>query len=589
MKKVIYLILLVLAIYGATTYYISELNRAVSEATREERAVLTAQGKILNGLNELIINKIEQGGRENPERWSKLKEIMENSSQYMEQESYFKIVESINGFGQNGSESLNFEKKVYKQQLVNIEKSLKDKKEKKQLLMKEIARIKGARDISVPGILCFIVILLFFTYSRRKKEIKILNDMVDSLLKRDCEYYPQKKLGHYAMEIIEKLLKLRETMVTIDDIIKIMLQEYGVEETIRVIFENKQLKKYIGFNRIGFAKIDGNDIVATVSFSDSKESWLPTGYRLSLEKSSLKKIMESREIRVITDLEEYFENNRNSKSTEYILKEGFKSSLTMPLVKNDGKTIGFLFFSSFKKNGFGETEKMRAKSIAEIFSYIFEKNMLVEDLVTNTAVSFVKLVEGKDPETGDHIDRVAFYSEIIAKKCAEKYPEMNITHQDIEKIRKFAPLHDIGKVGIKDEILLKPGKLTEDEFEMMKKHTVIGADVIKNYQANLEKYNYEFMQIGYEIALYHHEKWNGKGYPEGLSGNDIPLAARIVSVADVFDAISSKRVYKEAFGFENSVEMIKEMSGENFQPEIVEAFLDAIKEIRHIYETYKAR
>ena len=194
MKKVIYLILLVLAIYGATTYYISELNRAVSEATREERAVLTAQGKILNGLNELIINKIEQGGRENPERWSKLKEIMENSSQYMEQESYFKIVESINGFGQNGSESLNFEKKVYKQQLVNIEKSLKDKKEKKQLLMKEIARIKGARDISVPGILCFIVILLFFTYSRRKKEIKILNDMVDSLLKRDCEYYPQKNL-----------------------------------------------------------------------------------------------------------------------------------------------------------------------------------------------------------------------------------------------------------------------------------------------------------------------------------------------------------------------------------------------------------
>lgn len=589
MKKVIYLILLVVAIYGATTYYISELNRAVSEATREERAVLTAQGKILNGLNELIINKIEQGGRENPERWSKLKEIMENSSQYMEQESYFKIVKSINGFGQNGSESLNFEKKVYKQLLVNIEKSLKDKKEKKQLLMKEIARIKGARDISVPGILCFIVILLFFTYSRRKKEIKILNDMVDSLLKRDCEYYPQKKLGHYAMEIIEKLLKLRETMVTIGDIIKIMLQEYGVEETIRVIFENKQLKKYMGFNRIGFAKIDGNDIVATVSFSDSKESWLPTGYRLSLEKSSLKKIMESREIRVITDLEEYFENNRNSKSTEYILKEGFKSSLTMPLVKNDGKTIGFLFFSSFKKNGFGETEKMRAKSIAEIFSYIFEKNMLVEDLVTNTAVSFVKLVEGKDPETGDHIDRMAFYSEIIAKKCAEKYPEMNITHQDIEKIRKFAPLHDIGKVGIKDEILLKPGKLSIEEFELMKKHTVIGADVIKKYQMNLEKYNYEFMQMGYEIALYHHEKWNGKGYPEGLSGNDIPLAARIVSVADVFDAISSKRVYKEAFGFESSVEMIKEMSGENFQPEIVEAFLDALKEIRHIYESYRVR
>lgn len=589
MKKLIYLILLVLAIYGATTYYISELNKRVSEVTREEREVLTAQGKILNGLNEFIINKIEKGGRENPDRWTKLKDVMENSSQYMEQDSYFKIIESINGAVENGSESLNFEKKVYKQLLINIEESLKEKKDKKRVLMKEIAKIKTARDILVPGILCFIVVLLFFTYSKRKKEIKILNDMVDSLLKRDCEYYPQKKLGHYAMEIIEKLLKLRETMVTIDDIIKIMLQEYGVEETIRVIFENKQLKKYMGFNRIGFAKIDGNDIVATVSFSDSKESWLPTGYRLSLEKSSLKKIMESREIRVITDLEEYFENNRNSKSTEYILKEGFKSSLTMPLVKNDGKTIGFLFFSSFKKNGFGETEKMRAKSIAEIFSYIFEKNMLVEDLVTNTAISFVKLVEGKDPETGDHIDRMALYSEIIAKKCAEKYPEMNITHQDIEKIRKFAPLHDIGKVGIKDEILLKPGKLSIEEFELMKKHTVIGADVIKNYQMNLEKYNYEFMQMGYEIALYHHEKWNGKGYPEGLSGNDIPLAARIVSVADVFDAISSKRVYKEAFGFENSVEMIKEMSGENFQPEIVEAFIEAIKEIRHIYESYRVR
>ena len=264
--------------------------------------------------------------------------------------------------------------------------------------------------------------------------------MIDKLSDKDCNYIPIYKINSKVEILINDLKTFKKNMIATDDMIKIMLRENGLEDTLRVIFDNNKLKEYIGFNRLGFAKIDGEDVVAALSFSESKESYLPVGYRLGLDKSSLRYLLENKEIRIINDLEEYLLKNKNSKSTEFIIKEGFKSSMTMPLVKNDGVTVGFLFFSSFKKNGFDENAKLRAKSIAEIFSYIFEKNIMIEDMVTNTAFSFVKLVEGKDPETGDHIERMAKYAEIIAKKCADIYPEWNITHGDIEKIRKFAPL-----------------------------------------------------------------------------------------------------------------------------------------------------
>ena len=575
MKWILNLIIITIVVFITITFYLTGLIKEMNVIDKYEKNLLREKETLFWEIHNFNKQSIEINKK-------RIEKVILDKSSFIDEEKGKKIIELME---KNISKNDVTDDRIYQLISDDIENSLVLKNIEKNEKTKKFYIAKYIRDIVVPLILIVIIGLLLRMYKKREYEIEVLKKVIDKLSDKDCNYIPIYKINSKVEILINDLKTFKKNMIATDDMIKIMLRENGLEDTLRVIFDNNKLKEYIGFNRLGFAKIDGEDVVAALSFSESKESYLPVGYRLGLDKSSLRYLLENREIRIINDLEEYLLKNKNSKSTEFIIKEGFKSSMTMPLVKNDGVTVGFLFFSSFKKNGFDENAKLRAKSIAEIFSYIFEKNIMIEDMVTNTAFSFVKLVEGKDPETGDHIERMAKYAEIIAKKCADIYPEWNITHGDIEKIRKFAPLHDIGKVGIPDEILLKPGKLTPEEFDIMKKHTVIGADVINRYQQNLKKYNYDFLETGYDIALYHHEKWNGKGYPEALSGNDIPIVARIVSVADVFDALSSKRVYKKAFSFEDSIEMIKEMSGESFQPEIVNAFIESLKDIRHIYET----
>lgn len=189
----------------------------------------------------------------------------------------------------------------------------------------------------------------------------------------------------------------------------------------------------------------------------------------------------------------------------------------------------------------------------------------------STITALAKLAEFRDEDTGTHLDRVEKYCKIIALELSHlpKYREV-ITSWFVQLIQYASPLHDIGKVAIPDNILLKPGKLTEEEFETMKTHAELGghtlAEVLKSDPEN------EFIKMGYDIAYYHHEKWNGFGYPKGLSGDEIPLCARIMAVADVYDALRSERCYKKGFSHEKSVEIIKEGSGNHFDPEIVEAF-----------------
>jgi response regulator RpfG family c-di-GMP phosphodiesterase len=180
--------------------------------------------------------------------------------------------------------------------------------------------------------------------------------------------------------------------------------------------------------------------------------------------------------------------------------------------------------------------------------------------------------EYKDPETGEHILRVAHYSRILAEELTED--------EDLQqKIFRAAPLHDIGKIGVPDTILLKPGALTADEFAVMKSHTQKGYEIM---QGSLSPY----LQMGAEIALTHHEKWDGSGYPRGLSGYDIPLCGRIVAVADVFDAVTSRRPYKEPWDFERAFRLIRAERGRHFAPEAVDAFVKHIEKVGEIFSTY---
>ncbi len=196
------------------------------------------------------------------------------------------------------------------------------------------------------------------------------------------------------------------------------------------------------------------------------------------------------------------------------------------------------------------------------------------------------LAETRDNETGAHIIRTQNYVKVLAKELQKQEEFKNyLTDENIEILYKSAPLHDIGKVGIPDEILLKPGKLTDEEFNIMKKHASIGAHAIENTKG--EMLDDTFLNFAQEIAHYHHEKYDGTGYPKGLKGKEIPLSARLMAVADVYDALISKRVYKDGFTHEKAKEIIIEGKGKHFDPVVVEAFITTEDDFKRIKEAHE--
>lgn len=195
------------------------------------------------------------------------------------------------------------------------------------------------------------------------------------------------------------------------------------------------------------------------------------------------------------------------------------------------------------------------------------------------------LAEYRDPETGGHIKRTKNYVKSLAEQLQD-HPNFNgfLTKENIDLLYKSAPLHDIGKVGVKDEILLKPGRLTEEEFEEMKQHTVFGRDAI--HFASQKLGSNSFLHLAKEIAYTHQEKWDGSGYPQGLSGAEIPISGRLMAVADVYDALISKRVYKAPFSQQKAVTIIKEGKGSHFDPDMVDAFMEIQETFRQIALEY---
>lgn len=181
-----------------------------------------------------------------------------------------------------------------------------------------------------------------------------------------------------------------------------------------------------------------------------------------------------------------------------------------------------------------------------------------------------ELAEKRSNETGMHLRRVQEYCLILGEYLRKNYPSLRLNNPTVKDISTVSILHDIGKVGIPDSILHKPDRLTEKEFELMKTHTTIGGELLKGlYQKNSSS----FLKIAYELTIGHHEKWDGSGYPEGLAGEEIPLPARIMALADVYDALTSRRCYKDVFPSERAKSIIESESGKQFDPLLVEAFL----------------
>ena len=209
--------------------------------------------------------------------------------------------------------------------------------------------------------------------------------------------------------------------------------------------------------------------------------------------------------------------------------------------------------------------------------------MAIQDVTIRAITS---LAETRDNETGNHIRRTQFYVKALAEHL-QTHPRFaaELTAETIQSIFKSAPLHDIGKVGIPDSILLKPGKLDFDEFEIMKTHTTLGRDAIVHAEQELGE-SIAFLRHAKEIAYSHQEKWDGSGYPQGLAGEAIPLSARLMALADVYDALISRRVYKPPFSHEKASQIIREGRGSHFDPDIVDGFVQISEAFAQIAQQY---
>lgn len=229
----------------------------------------------------------------------------------------------------------------------------------------------------------------------------------------------------------------------------------------------------------------------------------------------------------------------------------------------------------------GLEEKVRERT--EQLQHKTEEVSQVRDV---TIIAMATLAETRDNETGNHLKRTQTYIRALAERL-RTHPRFShfLNDDTIESLYKLAPLHDIGKVGIPDYILLKQGKLTPEEYEIMKTHPTLGGDALAAAEATLPAPT-RFLHIGCEIASGHHEKWDGSGYPKGLKGDDIPISARLMALADVYDALICKRVYKKAFSHEDAVAFIVDGRGKHFDPDVVDAFLSIQGEFEHIAERF---
>ena len=269
---------------------------------------------------------------------------------------------------------------------------------------------------------------------------------------------------------------------------------------------------------------------------------------------------------------DYRFNREVDKATGYLTH----TILSVPLLDNQENTIG-VFQALNKKQGIFTNVDAELLLLISNYAASAIENAILYDKLRDTQTKIINKLasaaEFKDQETSKHTKRVGLYSALLA----EKY---GLSQEDIAKIELAAPMHDAGKIGIADKILLKPDKLSKNEFEMMKTHTQLGHDLLFDEEN-------EYLKAAALIALEHHEKWDGTGYPHGKKGEEISIFGRIVAIADVFDALISVRPYKEPWSFEKAHTLLNENSGTHFDPALIALFNENIEKIRTIYQELK--
>ncbi|HPF70659.1 MAG TPA: HD domain-containing protein [Candidatus Krumholzibacteria bacterium] len=260
--------------------------------------------------------------------------------------------------------------------------------------------------------------------------------------------------------------------------------------------------------------------------------------------------------------------------------------LVLPVISNKGP-VGVFEFASRQPGGFSPQDIGLCGMAVDQMAYSLENMRLVGELSrSRDAVirGMALLAEIRDPHIGGHLNRICAYSGYLASQLSGRMGYHEVTREFTEVIARAAALHDVGKVGIPDAILLKPGKLTEDEYAIMKTHTLTGSQLLRGLMQDFGEY--ALIAMGAEVAVSHHEWWDGTGYPHRLAGREIPLAARIVAIADVYDALTSRRVYKDAWSREETMDALRQKAGTQFDPDLVEVFLARPQELDAIRRRY---
>lgn len=340
--------------------------------------------------------------------------------------------------------------------------------------------------------------------------------------------------------------------------------------------------RYAFVHRMAVAVYDGQTDLIKTFISSNADGGLLKGYDAHLsEVPSLKQIAETRQSRIVSSINEAFINNTSH--TLWLKEHNYQSSYTIPVYQGQ-ELAAFLFFDSKQLDVF--TEEVTA--FLDIFVELTSQLYLLELGAVRSLIGTVQIASDiariRDLETGQHLKRIANYSRLIALNVASHY---GLDDEFIEYIHLFAPLHDIGKVGIPDAILLKPGRLDTNERQIIEQHVEIGARLVRQIIKELGLEEGLATRVMYNVVACHHERGNGSGYPAGLRMDEIPIEARIVAVADVYDALTCERPYKRAWSIEATEEELRrEAADGRLDPFCVEALLAQRKTFEEIHRQF---
>lgn len=343
------------------------------------------------------------------------------------------------------------------------------------------------------------------------------------------------------------------------------------------------LKQRLPFiDRVAVAVYDAKlDLLRTyMDSSGDDQPLLRYGTKLSKARS-LMEILEKNRPRVVNDLDIFA--NGTQEHTKRIGSQGYGSSYTIPSYLN-GKFIGFVFFNSYQKNVLSEDALQHLDIFGHLISLLVANELASIRTLVASIETAVSMVHQRDFETGSHLDRMSNYARLIAKEVATQY---SLSDEVVEHIFLFSVLHDIGKISIPDHILLKAGKLDTGEFDVMKTHVERGREIIDAMLRNFGLESLQHVEVLRNLVYSHHEAVNGSGYPEGLKGDAIPIEARIIAVADVFDALTSRRPYKEAWDNDKAFATMLELCGEKLDRDCVEALARNRTEVERIQRHFR--